>query len=401
MKIGVIVDNELNNDIRVLREINILKQEGHGIYVLCFAFNKKSREIIPGITIRRIAVSRWIKDTLFFFMNFVDAYEILWSDAIGKFIRRYGIEALHVHDLYMSKASYIGIKRSGRKIPLILDLHENFPYTVTTYNWTKGFFRHLISQPEKWLAKEKEYLGYADRYIVLSNEFRNLLAARYPELKPENFATLPNVPDLSVVNRIEASSVPVPFTDKAPVIFYYGVIAERRGIFDALKVFTDLAEEAIPANLLFIGPVDKKDRSRFFRMISDPEIADRVHYIPWIDFSRFWSWLKISDICIAPFHKNPQHESGIANKVFDYMLGGKPLVASDCLPQMHLIETHNCGIVFRNESGFREALLKLLNDRELRKKMGENGRNAILQEYNVENIRGNLINIYRNIQITR
>ena len=38
MKIGIVVDNELNNDIRVLREIGILKEQGFEIlyYVLVF-----------------------------------------------------------------------------------------------------------------------------------------------------------------------------------------------------------------------------------------------------------------------------------------------------------------------------------------------------------------------------
>ena len=40
MKIGIVVDNELNSDIRVLREIGILKEEGYEIYALCFGFLK-------------------------------------------------------------------------------------------------------------------------------------------------------------------------------------------------------------------------------------------------------------------------------------------------------------------------------------------------------------------------
>ena len=41
MKIGVIVDNELNGDIRVLREIGILKEQGFEIFVLCLGYYRK------------------------------------------------------------------------------------------------------------------------------------------------------------------------------------------------------------------------------------------------------------------------------------------------------------------------------------------------------------------------
>ena len=80
---------------------------------------------------------------------------------------------------------------------MILDLHENYPYAVTTYNWTKGTLRSLISQPLKWQLKEKEYLGYADRIIVLSEEFRDTLIERYPGIPATRFLPLPNVPDLA------------------------------------------------------------------------------------------------------------------------------------------------------------------------------------------------------------
>ena len=34
--------------------------------------------------------------------------------------------------------------------------------------------------------------------------------------------------------------------------------------------------------------------------------------------------------------KNEQHESGVANKIFQYMWAGKPLIVSNCLPQQRM-----------------------------------------------------------------
>jgi glycosyltransferase involved in cell wall biosynthesis len=129
-------------------------------------------------------------------------------------------------------------------------------------------------------------------------------------------------------------------------------------------------------------------------MISNKDIADRIHYVPWIDFSQFWSWLDICDICIAPFHKNPQHESGVANKVFDYMLGKKPVIVSDCAPQKKLIEEYNCGLVFSDQTGLEKALKKLCEDSLLRKTMGENGNRVILNEYNTLKFKDSLLKLF-------
>jgi glycosyltransferase involved in cell wall biosynthesis len=397
MKIGIVVDNELNNDIRVLREIEILKNNHHGIFVLCFGFLKTYRSPADQINITRINIHRRLRDVLFFFLNTIPAYEWLWMLQIKKFIIRNNIEILHVHDLYMARASHKGIIKADSKIRLILDLHENYPYTVTTYNWTKGLIRSSISKPEEWAKKEHEYMSYADKIIVLSNEFRDLLIKKYPGLEPETFVVLPNVPNLAQPEYNTDKVAVNPFKNNYPILFYYGVIAERRGIFDSLEVFISLVKENHEVNFLLIGPVDKKDKSRFLNYTDLDLLADRIHYIPWIESKEFPAYLAICDICLAPFHKNPQHESGVANKIYDYMLGSKPVIASDCKPQQDLIEKHNCGIIFGNITEFHDAIIKLINDKPLREEMGERGRKTIMEEYNTRIVEENIIKLYENI----
>jgi glycosyltransferase involved in cell wall biosynthesis len=398
MKVGIILDNELNNDKRVLREIEILKQAGYRIFVLCFGFNKTPYGSIQGITITRIPISKKIKNLLFFFLNTIPAYEWLWSSRIRRFINLNGIEILHVHDLYMSKAGWSGIKKSGKKVPMILDLHENYPYAVTTYNWTKGFLRNILSRPLLWQKKEKEYLGYAEKIIVLSDDFRDVLTERYPELPKKLFTTLPNVPDLAQMEPKGIGPAKVSVKKGTSIVFYFGVVAERRGIFDALEVFVKLAEEHHPSSFLIIGPVDRKDRQMFFNKINSESLMDRVNYIPWIDMVELPAYLAISDICIAPFKKNPQHESGVANKIFDYMLGKKPVIASDCKPQKKLIEKYGCGIIYRNRDELKNAIEKLSADPQMRKEMGEKGYNAIVNDHNMDMIKASLTALYREIQ---
>ena len=395
MKIGIVVDNELNNDIRVLREIGILKEQGFEIFVLCFGFFKSNKEPVSQTQITRINIPRKLRDILFFILNTIPAYEWLWTSNIKKFINNNNLELLHVHDLYMARAAHKGIKKAKKEIPMILDLHENYPFTIITYNWTKGFLRRHISRPDAWKKKEREYMSYADRIIVLSEDFRDTLLELYPEMKSETFVVLPNVPDLSKPEYKNKGIAINPFKQKFPIIFYYGVIAERRGIFDALDVLINLVKDDHHVNFLLIGPVDKKDKPLFSEIINSDLLAGRIHHIPWIESIEFPAYLEICDICVAPFHKNPQHESGVANKIYDYMLGGKPVIASNCKPQQDLIEKYNCGLIFENKTEFHDAIVKLLYNKPLRENMGENGRQAIMREYNTDIVKENLILMYK------
>jgi glycosyltransferase involved in cell wall biosynthesis len=252
----------------------------------------------------------------------------------------------------------------------------------------------MLSRPGEWRKKEKEYLEYADRIIVLSDDFRDELTGRYPELSKWIFIALPNVPDLSQIAYKRVVNINSGFKKDTSVILYFGVVAERRGIFDALDVFEQLARENHPSGFLVIGPIDKKDRERFFTKAESELLYDRVKYIPWIDLSELPAYLDISDICLAPFHKNPQHESGVANKIFDYMLGKKPVIASDCKPQKRLIEKYNCGIIYANSIEMKAAIIKLSAEPDLRRIMGENGYRAILSEFNSSLVKENLLKIY-------
>ena len=397
MKVGIIVDNELNGDIRVLREIGILKEQGFEIFVLCFGFFKTYKEPVSHVQITRICIPRKLRDILFFILNTIPAYEWLWTSNIKKFINNNNLELLHVHDLYMARAAHKGIKKVKKEIPIILDLHENYPFTIITYNWTKGFLRRHVSRPDAWKKKEREYMSYADRIIVLSEDFRDTLLELYPEMKLETFVVLPNVPDLSKPEYKNKGIAINPFKQKFPIIFYYGVIAERRGIFDALDVLINLVNEDHHVNFLLIGPVDKKDKPLFSEITNSDLLAGRIQYIPWIESIEFPAYLEICDICVAPFHKNPQHESGVANKIYDYMLGGKPVIASNCKPQQDLIEKYNCGLIFENKTEFHDAIVKLLYNKPLRENLGENGRQAIMKEYNTDIVKENLILMYKTL----
>ncbi len=399
MNIGIVLDNDLNNDNRVLREAEILKGDGHKIFVLCFGFSPKSYNPVDGLTITRIWITKKVRNVLFFLLNIFPAYEWMWSSAISKFISINKLDIIHTHDLYMAKCTRAGIKGSGSEIKMILDLHENFAFSVTTYNWTKGYLRNLLSRPYSWAGKEESYLQYADGIVVLSKEYAEKLTGRYPTLAEKKFCILPNVPDIVKMKTSSADPDSIPFRKRAPVMFYYGVIAERRGIFDALKVFSDVVSAGHNIEFLIIGPVDKMDCGRFDKEISDKALKGMVTYISWIDHSLLPAYLAASDFCIAPFLINPQHESGVANKIYEYMYGSKPVIVSACKPQKALVEKHRCGIVYSNNAELRSAIIGLLSNSDLRTEMGRNGNQAVLTFYNTEVVGQNLKDLYNSLII--
>ena len=137
-------------------------------------------------------MSKWTKNKLFALASWLPLYKWIWAKAIREFINKEDIQLLHVHDLYMAPPAIDAIKNSRRPVKLVLDLHENFPATVLTYNWTKGFFKNLITRPRDWARKEKDILRSVDRIITLSNDYKDSLLKRYPQLDGKKIDFLPS-----------------------------------------------------------------------------------------------------------------------------------------------------------------------------------------------------------------
>ena len=391
MNIGIILDNEFNNDYRVRNQVNFLKKH-HKVNVLCFGYNGKSYPKIKGINIERIKINIGLKNLFFFLFNRFPIYENIWKHEIKKFIIKNSIETVHCHDLYMSKSTYHAVKLSNNKCKIILDLHENYPEAILSYNWTKGLLRKFISQPNVWKKKEKEYLRYPDKIIVISNFFKNKLLIKYSFLDSKNIMEYPNIIDF---RRFEKFKIDKSIKkSKKITLFYFGMVAERRGIFETINSFRNILIKGFNVKLLIIGPTDKADSYKFFELINSSNLKNHIEYIPWIDLSEILTYLKISDICLAPFLKNEQHESGVANKIYQYMFGKKPIIASNCTPQAKLIKSFECGLIFSNQNEFEEKIIIYLKDPNLRKKMGNNGFINLYKKYDSNKFNFSLLNLY-------
>ena len=393
LKIGVVVDNEFDHDHRVQKQIRLLQEAGNQVYVLCFDFGNTYKSYSK-TNVTRIPLKKKIKDLFVLLSTNFNFYENLWSSHISKWIKENKIDMIHAHDLYMSKAAKLGIDKSGNSIPFTLDLHENYPAAINSYQWAIKGWRQYIVQPKKWYNKESEYLNYANNLIVLSNSFKNNLLDRFSNLNSKNIFVHPNMPDLESFQEFENNNLNVDFSSGIPTLFYFGVVAKRRGIIDLLPWIEKIIKEGHEFHTLIIGPTDKADSIEFKKYIESNILKKYVTYIPWSDVKYLPAYLKKIQIGLAPFEVNAQHDSGVANKLFQYMYGEIPILATACKAQKELIESSNCGFIYNNYDDFKKQLIQLISSSELRDQLGTNGKKSLFQLYS-EKADRNFLKIYK------
>jgi glycosyltransferase involved in cell wall biosynthesis len=198
-----------------------------------------------------------------------------------------------------------------------------------------------------------------------------------------------NLPDFSKMNNI----APIQYNKKKPVIIYEGAIAEIRGIKQIMEVAAILKEKIELWLMGSFAPPNLKNE------VLSKETESYIKYKGRLPFEEMCSFLKIGDAGLVLFLPEPNHLESLPNKIFEYMAVGLPVIASNFLLWKELIEGNNCGVCVSplEPKEIAKAVEYLIEHPEEAKKMGENGRKAVLEKYNWGIESKKLLKIYQEL----
>ncbi|MDX1629994.1 MAG: glycosyltransferase, partial [Fulvivirga sp.] len=142
MRIGMILDKTFPPDSRVENEARSLVDAGHEVFLWCLHYGEqKGEEQINGIEVRRYKSNK-IEYKLSALAYTFGAYHRLMRPKIKHFIKKYNIEALHIHDMAIAEAVFSINQKL--KLPVVLDLHENRPAIMRHYGHVKSLKGRLL-----------------------------------------------------------------------------------------------------------------------------------------------------------------------------------------------------------------------------------------------------------------
>ena len=394
MKIGMILDAPFPPDPRVENEAVSLVKAGHEVFLFCLKYgNEKSSENINGIQVKRYASNK-LEYKLSALAYTVPFYTFLMQKKMHQFIKETKIQALHIHDIRIAQAVYNANKKFS--LPVVLDLHDNMPEVMKLYPHLQKFPGKYMISPLKWKQKEKEFIEKADKVISVSPEFLENLVVRIPAVK-DKLVLVPNTirasfytdykVDETIVNRYKGNFV----------LLYLGDTHVRRGLQTAIESLVFLKDKITNIKLVIVG---KNTTDVILKQqVAHLKLEKYVAFEGWQNVSLFQSYILSSAICISPLHRNLQHDVAYANKIFQYMSLGKPLLVSDATAQKRLVEKNNTGLIHldRNVKDFSEKVLTLYRDKDLRHQLGENGKQFIENEFSWEQTSKKLIDLYDNL----
>jgi len=395
MKIGMILDYTFPPDPRVENEAVSLIVAGHEVFLFCLTYGGE----MLNEEINSIKVCRYKSNRLEYKMSALaytlPVYTHLMSKKIKHFIERYTIEAIHIHDIRIAEA--VKKVNKNKKLPTVLDLHDNLPEVMKLYPHLQKFPGKYIISPKKWKQKEEEFINRATKVITVSQEFVEEVLDR-TKLPKEKMVLVPNTVRKSFYKDAVVMPELLAKYKNNFVVLYLGDTHVRRGLLTAIRSIRFVKDKIPNLKLVIVGS-NTTDTVLKNEVIKE-EVKTFVDFEGWQNMSLFPSYIEASSVCISPLRRNKQHDVAYANKVFQYMSFKKPLLVSDATAQKNLVEKVGAGVVHKEQDAqdFAEKLLELYNNQELSDQMGAKGKAFVENEFSWEETSKNLVHLYDKLQ---
>ncbi len=390
MNILMLLEYNFPGDVRVDREVESLNKAGLNIDVAICTKNpqlQKERKFEWGTV-----YSKYISKSVFKFSALALSFPFyfnFWESFISKIIEKNNYSYIHLHDLPLVKVAYKVSQKYN--IPLVLDLHENRPEIMKIYKHVNTFPGKFLISLDKWAAYQKKYVNLVDHLILITNEAKNYYIEEFG-VEANKISVVPNFANLPLPLEEYDQKLVEKYKSKKTLI-YFGDISTRRGIIELINVA--IKQKDNPTfHFVFIGAgtgvTDLKE-------IIEKENLSNVDILGYIPMNKAFTIIEACSIGVCPFHRNIHHDTTYANKMYQYMALGLPLIVSDCPAQATIVKEENAGVIFTagDSEDLNNKLLELVNDNDEFTKMSKRNIELVNDKYNWANGAKELINIYK------
>lgn len=336
--------------------------------------SKDSIEIYPNMRINRHATS----------------FKIASANASFKLIYKplnYDLDIIHAHSPipYSDLPALLYAKR--KNVPFLLTYQFDGQETggsflrntgVSVYN--KFFINRVLGSAEVIIATTKSYAEespflkhYKDKIVVIPNGI--------------------NIEEITTTLTQEECRTNLGLPLDTQIILFFGSLVPYKGPDILLKAFKIVKKEFSEVKLIFAGRGQMLDE--LCDLSKKFDLEDDVIFLGFVDEEKKPLYYKASDIFCLP--STTMAESfGIVN--LEAMASGIPIVGSNLGGIPDIVKNGENGLLAKpgDHRSLSDALLCLLKNSDLKKKMGNNGKNLV-KDYSWDKIAKETEQLYRSI----
>lgn len=300
---------------------------------------------------------------------------------------REGFDIIHVHNppdtLAPISAPY---KLLGKR--LIFDHHDLAPEMYLARFGDRG--NRLVCRVLVLL--EKLSCRLADRVIATNESYKAVEMDRggVPE---DRISVVRNAPDQG---RLRLVAPDADLRKRAgTIIGYAGRMGPQDGVDHLLRAMHHLVRDLDRRDVLCVIVGEGDMLHELSELTKQMDLERYVWFTGWIPDEDLIRYLSTADICVDPDPSNSFTDRSTMIKMMEYMALGKPIVAFD-LPE-HRVTAGDAAVYARpnDELDFARQIAVLMDDPELRGRLGQLGIKRVETELNWEHQEKRLLEAYK------
>ena len=293
----------------------------------------------------------------------------------------YGLKAKDIDCIYLASTppiqGFLGASlKKFKKIPFVYNLQDIFPDSLVGTGLTmKGTLLWRIGR-----VIENLTYRHADKIIVISEDFkRNIMAKGVPE---DKIAVVYNWADQNAVVNVDRSENKLirkyNIDPKKFYVEYIGNMGLTQNMDMLLDVMKDLKDSHIDIGLIIVGEGTYKKQ---VEEIVKRDFLTNVIMLPFQPYEDISHVFSLGDVGLI-ISKPGVGENSFPSKTWSIMSASRPVLANFDENEIKTILSDNkCGIFTKagDKEAFKNAIIKLYENRDLCKEYGRNGREFIMQ----------------------
>ena len=356
-------------DVRIFhKECRTLTKEGYKVYLIA---QHDKEETVEGVNIIPIPKIK----------NRVERTTLLPIVALIKALKL-RVEIYHFHDPELLPVGVLLKILTGKKV--IYDVHEDYSKQILSKHYIPEIFRESIA----YIVNMLEHFSslFFDGIVTATDDILTNFSYHKNAISVKNFPAIEDMPSVKRIDNNRKDTIN---------LIYTGGITETRGIVRMVEAL-EFVESNKQVRLILCGKFDPPDLEPRVRSLKGFE---KVQYLGWVDFRNILEFLTKSDIGMVCLHPILNYLTSLPIKLFEYMLAGLPVIASNFPLWKEIVEGNNCGICVDplDPKEIAKAIKYLIDHPDEARQMGENGRKAVLEEYNWEKEGEKLIELYEKL----
>lgn len=229
----------------------------------------------------------------------------------------------------------------------------------------------------------KKALEFSDRIIAVTPGIKTNLEKAH-SIPGEKIIVVSNGANTSLFKPLDQRDCRREL-DLDPELFYVcfvGNLAPWQGIEYLVNAAPSILSRFPECRFLIVG--DGVMKNELLELSRELGVEDMFIFTGVVAYDRVPKYINASDVCTAPFIFARNAKIGLSPlKLYEYMACGKPVVASNISGVSDVLETSKGGFPVLPESpdALSEAVLKLLENPDLRNKMGSKGLSYVTENY--------------------